>query len=87
MLAYSDEDRSIGIVSDDRRVRTVARGLGTTVTGTIGVIVRAVEEGLSPQAARDLLEQIDTHGLHMAASFRQEGSELIDDAATDTSSE
>ncbi|RLM59929.1 hypothetical protein, partial [Halorubrum sp. Atlit-26R] len=53
VLAYTAEDRPVGIVSDDRRVRTTARGLGATVTGTVGVIVRAVEEGLHRETAYD----------------------------------
>lgn len=82
VLAYTADDRPIGIVSDDRRVRTVARGLGATVTGTIGVLVRAVEEGLSPKAARELLDRVDAHGLHLTGSLRQKAHALFDDAAT-----
>jgi len=40
VLGYTADDLPIGIVSDDRRVRTTARGLGAIVTGTIGVVVR-----------------------------------------------
>lgn len=83
VLAYTADDRPIGVVSDDRRVRTVARGLGATVTGTIGVIVRAVEEGHPPEDARELVNRIDSDGLHMTASLREKAFSLID-AASDT---
>lgn len=74
--------RPIGVVSDDRRVRTVARGLGATVTGTIGVIVRAVEDGLSPDEAKELVRRLDAHGLHMTGELRETADELIESAAT-----
>ncbi|WP_129116215.1 hypothetical protein [Halegenticoccus tardaugens] len=81
VLAYTTDDRSIGVVSDDRRVRTTARGLGATVTGTIGVIVRTVDEGLPPEDARELVDRIDSHGLHMTGSLREKAYSLIDEAA------
>lgn len=87
VLAYTADDRSIGIVSDDRRVRTTARGFGATVTGTIGVVVRAVENGMSPEEAHKLIDRIDAHGLHMTGSLRQKAYTLIDDAADTTPSE
>ena len=81
VLAYTAADRPVGVVSDDQRVRTTARGLGATVTGTVGVIVRAVEEGLDREAAHDLVRRIDSHGLHMTGTLRETADELIDDAA------
>ena len=71
----------IGVVSDDRRVRTVADGLGATVTGTVGVIVRAVESGLDEREAKELVRRIDSHGLHMTGELRERAYELIEAAA------
>ena len=85
MLAYTAEVRPVGVVSDDQRVRTTARGLGAIVTGTVGVIVRAVEEGLDRETAYDLITQIDSHGLHMTGSLREKAYSLIDEAAESTS--
>ena len=81
VLAYTAEEQPVGIVSDDQRVRTTARGLGATVTGTIGVIVRAVEEGLDQQTAHELVKRIDSHGLHMTGTLREKANELINEAA------
>lgn len=82
VLAATAEDRPVGVVSDDRRVRTTAQGLGATVTGTVGVVVRAVEEGLDPASAKALVERIDSHGLHMTASLREKAYTLIEEAAS-----
>lgn len=74
---------AVAVVSDDRRVRTVARGLGATVTGTLGVVVRAVHEGMPAEEAKDLIRDIDSHGLHMTGELREKAYKLIDDAAED----
>lgn len=85
VLAATAADRAVGVVSDDRRVRTTTRGLGATVTGTVGVVVRAVEEGLAADEAKSLVDRIDSHGLHMTASLRERAYTLVDEAADDNS--
>lgn len=82
VLAYTDADEPVGVVSDDRRVRIVADGLGATVTGAIGVVVRNVEDDeLGAEAAKDLVRRIDSHGLHMTGKLRETAYDLIEDAA------
>ena len=85
VLRASDlEGRDIGVVSDDQRVRTVARGLGATVTGTVGVIVRAVEErGVTAEEGKDLIRRVDSRGLHMTGKLREKAYELVEEAAED----
>ena len=81
VLAHDDD---IAVVSDDQRVRTMARTLGATVTGTIGIVVRAVSAGrLTAEEAKDLVRRLDSHGLHMTGELREQADELIDDAAAD----
>lgn len=80
VVAHTAEDATVGIVSDDRRVRTVARGLGATVTGTVGVIVRAVAGGLSVDAGIAIVRRLDAHGLHMTAELRERAVELMEAA-------
>jgi predicted nucleic acid-binding protein len=75
-----DADRPAALVSDDRRLRTVTRGLGATVTGTIGVVVRAVDEGVAPEEAKAMIRRLDDRGLHMTASLRERADEFIDEA-------
>lgn len=77
-------DDDIAVVSDDQRVRTMARTLGATVTGTVGIVVRAVSAGrLTAEEAKDLVRRLDSHGLHMTGELREQADELIDDAAAD----
>ena len=84
VLADTAADRPVGVVSDDQRVRTTARGLGATVTGTVGVIIRAVEDGLDREEAYTLVRRIDSHGLHMTGELRDKAYSLIDTAAEST---
>lgn len=82
-LGFNDSP-SVAVISDDRRVRTVARSLGATVTGTIGVIVRAVEEReMSAEEGKDLVRRVDSHGLHMTGELREKAYELVEDAVSD----
>ena len=87
VLAYTSDGRPIAIISDDRRVRTTAQGLGATVTGTIGVVVRAVDDGLSSKSAHEVIDRIDSRGLHMTGSLREKAYSLIEDAAGRSSSQ
>ena len=77
VLAHDDR---VAIVSDDRRVRTTARQLGAEVTGTIGLVVRAVDTRLSPAEAKEIVRRIDRHGLHMTAELRETVYDLIETA-------
>lgn len=75
-------DGETGVVSDDRRVRTTARGPGATVTGTIGVVGRAVMVGtLDEQGAKRRLDRLDERGLHTTAELRRKAETLIEEAA------
>lgn len=80
VLATTDADERVAIVSDDRRLRTVADGLGATVTGTIGVIARAVEAGLPADDAKAVLRRIDSNGLHLTAELFETAMDLIEEA-------
>ena len=78
VLAYDD----IGVVSDDQRVRTTARTLGATVTGTIGVVVRAVSAGrITADEGTELVRRLDSHGLHLTGELREQADDLIAEAA------
>lgn len=69
-----DEHPLAGLVSDDRQLRTVAEGLGATVTGTFGVVVRAASDDkyLSTAQAKRIVRRIDSHGLHLTGELREQ---------------
>lgn len=81
VLWARDRDDPVAVVSDDRRVRTVAGDFGATVTGTVGVVVRAVREGLGGDEAKSVVREIDSRGLDLTGELRETAFNLIDRAA------
>ena len=84
VIRQQQKGSTVAVLSNDRRVRRVAEGLGATVTGTIGVVVRAVSDGeLTGEEGTELVERLDERGLHMTGELRRRAIELIEDAARD----
>ncbi|MFC4449163.1 hypothetical protein [Halorussus aquaticus] len=82
VLRTGQNDDRILVISDDKRVRTIADTLGATVTGTVGVIVRAVEvRDMTTEQGKELVRRVDSHGLHMTGELREKAYELVEDAA------
>jgi len=69
-----DGSPAVGLLSDDRRLRTVAEGFGATVTGTFGVVVRAAisDKYFSQSQAKRVVRRIDSHGLHLTGELREQ---------------
>lgn len=67
-----DDDRTVLVVSDDRRVRALAEGLGASVTGSFGVVVRAVTEDkyLSSADAKRIVSRMDDNGVQLTGQLR-----------------
>jgi predicted nucleic acid-binding protein len=70
----SGDGPTVGLLSDDRRLRTVAEGFGATVTGTFGVVVRAAvsDKYFSQSQAKRVVRRIDSHGLHLTGELREQ---------------
>ena len=82
VAAILPADGGVALVSDDTHLRTVAEGLGARVTGTVGVVVRAVVEGeITEEEAKTLVRRLDSRGLHTTGELREGADELIEDAA------
>ncbi|MFW6017619.1 MAG: hypothetical protein ACOCPX_02225 [Halapricum sp.] len=67
-----EEDRTVLVLSDDRRLRALAEGLGATVTGTFGVVVRAAVEDkyISPTEAKRIVSRLDGHGVQLTGQLK-----------------
>lgn len=68
-LAWAEKFGADIFLSDDMAARTAAERMGLEVCGSIGVILRAVDEGhIGAEAASDLLRQIpENTTLHISA--------------------
>lgn len=80
LLAAREVGTDAALVSDDRRLRAVADGLGATVTGTFGVVVRAsMDDKYFPTSqAKRVIRRTDHHGTQMTGRLRERSIGEVD---------
>lgn len=80
LLASRNSDEEFALVSDDRRLRAIGDGLGATVTGTFGIVVRAsLDDKYFPTTqAKRVIRRTDHHGLQMTGSLRERAVGEVD---------
>jgi predicted nucleic acid-binding protein len=80
LLGARDRGDDAALVSDDRRLRAVADGLGATVTGTFGIVVRAsMEDKYFPTSqAKRVIRRTDHHGVQMTGRLRERAVGEVD---------
>jgi predicted nucleic acid-binding protein len=73
LLAARDRGEEAALVSDDRRLRAIADGLGATVTSTFGVIVRATldDKYFATSQAKRVVRRTDHNGVQMTGRLRE----------------
>jgi predicted nucleic acid-binding protein len=72
------------VVTDDKPLRKTCKALGIDVSGSIGVIIAAVErDELSPEDAKDALIAMDEVGARLSARLLRRAERLIDEASED----
>lgn len=70
------------IVTDDKPLRKSCMALGIPVSGSIGVLIAAVERGeLESDQAKDALVAMDEVGARLSARLLRRAEQLIDEAA------
>lgn len=61
---------------DDRKAREVAQRLGVPVTGTVGLLIKAKQEGVIA-AVRPLLDALDANHFRISDALRTEALKLV----------
>lgn len=74
-LAY---EKGVRIILDDRKARGLAQRLGIPVTGTVGLLLKAKQEGILP-ALCPLLDALDQVGFRISEALRAEALRLADE--------
>ena len=70
------------VVTDDKPLRKTCKALGIPISGSIGVVIAAVERGdLKPDEAKDALVSMDEVGARLSARLLRKAERLIDEAA------
>ncbi len=84
LLARAVERDEVVIVTDDKPLRKTCKALGIDVSGSIGVLIAAVERGeLRPEDAKEALVAMDEVGARLSARLLRRAERLIDEASED----
>ncbi|MBD2774972.1 DUF3368 domain-containing protein [Iningainema tapete] len=74
-LAY---ERKLQIILDDRQARSVARNMGISVIGTVGVLVKAKQAKLIP-ILKPLLDELEENGFYLTSALKAEALGLVEE--------
>lgn len=67
--------RKCRVILDDLKARKVAAHMGLSVTGTVGLLVKARKEGVI-FSLRQMLDDLDANGFHIGMPLRMEALRL-----------
>ncbi len=74
-LAY---EKGWRIILDDRHARNVAKRLGVTMIGTVGILVRAKRQG-HIAAVKPFIEQLEMQNFYISKALREEALRLANE--------
>lgn len=74
-LALADE-LSCPVLLDERRGRTVAKQMEISIVGTVGLLVKAKQEGIVPEL-EVLLTAMTSHGYRLSPKLIQQALEMV----------
>ncbi len=84
-LRYEGKSDGVVVITDDKPLRTTCKALAIPISGSIGVVIAAVERGdLDPEEAKDALVAMDEVGAHLSARLLRRAERMIDDTADET---
>lgn len=80
-----DDDDEVVVITDDKPLRKTCKALSVPVSGSIGVVIAAVERGdLDSEEAKDALVAMDEVGAHLSVRLLRRAERLINNAADET---
>ena len=69
-------EKSCLLISDDKQARATAKRLGVVVIGTIGVLVRAKQNGVV-SAIKPILNELEQNSFFISQALREEALKLV----------
>ena len=77
-IVLADEKKSDALIMDERRGRMVAQKLGIMITGTVGVLVQANNEGMiTKDEAKSCFEFLRRSNIRLSERLVQEALDMI----------
>ena len=71
-IALATESDNPLLILDDGKARQFAKGMGLTLTGTLGVVIKAKQSSLITEDIADILSAFRQHGFHMPPAIEEE---------------
>lgn len=68
-------EKGCRLISDDKQARSAAKSLGLAVIGTIGVLVRAKQDGILT-ALKPVLDELEINNFYISKELREEALRL-----------
>jgi predicted nucleic acid-binding protein len=82
LLAFGTAAENPVVVTDDKPLRDACKALSVPLSGSIGVLVAAVERGrLDPDEAKEALVAMDEVGARLSARLLRRAEKLVEQAA------
>lgn len=77
-IVLADEKQSDVLIIDERRGRKVAQQLGITITGTVGILVQANDEGMLSKAdAKTCLNFLKQSNIRLSENLIQDALDMM----------
>ncbi|MGH9948690.1 MAG: DUF3368 domain-containing protein [Pyrinomonadaceae bacterium] len=84
MLVDSGEAEAIAVaiendcllITDDKQARKVARSLDLQVIGTVGILIRAKQQGLI-ESIKPIIDSLEATGFHISRTLIREALEIV----------
>lgn len=77
-IILADELKSDVLIIDEKKGRKVAQQLGITITGTIGILIQAHDEGMiSSDEIKQYLEQLKNSNIRLSDSLIQQALAML----------
>lgn len=69
-------EKNCKIILDDKQARSVAKKLGLEIVGTVGMFIRAKQNGLI-DSLKAILEDLEDNGFRMSENLKAEALKII----------
>ena len=69
-------EKSCLLISDDKQARAAAKSLGISVIGTVGVLVRAKQNGVV-STIKPILDELELNNFFISRALREEALKLV----------
>jgi predicted nucleic acid-binding protein len=69
-------EKNCKIILDDKQARSVAKRLGLNVIGTVGIFIRAKQDGLI-DFLKPILDALDANGFRLGENLKKEALKIV----------